>query len=43
MLLMIPEFVTVAVICRFVLPPTARAPIVQIPVPGTYAPPLCDT
>ena len=35
LLLMLPEFVTVAVIWRFVLPPTAKAPIVQMPVPGT--------
>ena len=32
---MLPEFVTVAVICRLVLPPTANAPIVQMPVPLT--------
>ena len=40
---MAPEFVTEAVICKVVTLPTFRSPIVQIPVPGTYAPPLCDT
>jgi hypothetical protein len=33
MLSMMPEFVTVAVICRLVLPPTARLPMSQTPVP----------
>ena len=38
-----PVVVAVAVICRFVLPPTASVPMVHRPLPDTYAPPLCDT
>ena len=35
MLLMLPEFVTVAVICSETDAPTFRAPMVQMPVPLT--------
>ena len=38
-LVITPVSFTVAVIVSEVVPPTAKLPIVQRPVPGTYAPP----
>ncbi len=38
-----PVATAVAVIVNDVAPPTASVPMVHSPLPGTYAPPPCDT